>query len=36
MLGLTGVILDEGRETVWLRHGIRKDGRGGWEAATRP
>jgi integrase len=28
------VNLDEGRETIWLRHGIRKDGRGGWEEAT--
>ena len=27
------VILDEGRESVWLRHGIRKNGRGGWVEA---
>ncbi|MGH3612463.1 MAG: hypothetical protein ACRDRK_07660 [Pseudonocardia sp.] len=27
------VILDEGRESAWLRHGIRKNGRGGWVEA---
>jgi len=27
------VNLDEGRESVWLRHGIRKDGRRGWVEA---
>lgn len=27
------VILDEGRESVWLRHGIRKNGTGGWVEA---
>jgi integrase len=30
----TALNLDEGRETIWLRHGIRKDGRGGWEEST--
>jgi integrase len=30
----SAVNLDESRETIWLRHGIRKDGRGGWEEAA--
>ncbi|MDN5856831.1 MAG: tyrosine-type recombinase/integrase, partial [Actinomycetia bacterium] len=30
----SAVSLAEGRETIWLRHGVRKDGRGGWEEAA--
>ncbi|SHK38731.1 Phage integrase family protein [Pseudonocardia thermophila] len=30
----SAVQLEAGRETIWLRHGIRKDGRGGWEEAA--
>ena len=30
----TAVNVEKGRETIWLRHGIRKDGQGGWEEAT--